>query len=393
MMHREHTAPTPVRAAGRMAPHPTTLRTALGMHLLVGVALGASSTRLLQGSRAIRTSSSCTSDLDCSLNGVCQSGTCVCDKPWGEDDCSKLQYAVTPAVAKSAYDITDPRNTWNGPIVTGPDGVYHFYVPLYKEGSLGGPPTMLHGIAKNVVGPWDWTSQPNMSTGGGENPAALVFPNKTTGKTVYSIWIGGRVHVADSPYGPFEDYGYRYEGGNPAPVYHKGAFYATNQGTEEILMTPELGQPWTQYGTMNHSLLPNTTYYHVEDPFLWVDKRDNWHIINHAYRNDEFENCGSSIVSAHWYSTDGITWQWTTQPYGHTVQYDDGTSHTYTTLERPNLHFDATGQMTHLNVAADLVTGDEGCANRTAHSHFGHCPCDNCKWTDHAGTIIIALDV
>ena len=136
--------------------------------------------------------------------------------------------------AHDTDDITDPRNTWNGPIVTGPDGVYHFYVPLYKEGSLGGPPTMLHGIAKNVVGPWDWTSQPNMSTGGGENPAALVFPNKTTGKTVYSIWIGGRVHVADSPYGPFEDYGYRYEGGNPAPVYHKGAFYATNQGTEEV---------------------------------------------------------------------------------------------------------------------------------------------------------------
>lgn len=79
--------------------------------------------------------------------------------------------------------------------------------------------------------------------------------------------------------------------------------------------------------------------------------------------------------------------------YSHTVHYDDGTSHTYTTLERPNLHFDSKGQMTHLNVAADLITGDEGCAARTRHSHFGHCPCDNCKWDDHAGTIIIALDV
>ena len=75
------------------------------------------------------------------------------------------------------------------------------------------------------------------------------------------------------------------------------------------------------------------------------------------------------------------------------MHYDDGTTHTYTTLERPNLHFDANGQLTHINLAADLVTGDEGCANRTKHSHFGHTPCDNCKWDDHAGTIVIALDV
>ena len=85
-------------------------------------------------------------------------------------------------------------------------------------------------------------------------------------------------------------------------------------------------------------------------------------------------------MSAHWFSPDGKDWQWSPQPYGHTVNYDDGTSHTYTTMERPNLHFDATGQLTHLNVAADLVTGDEGCGNRTRHAHFGHTPCDNCKW-------------
>lgn len=77
----------------------------------------------------------------------------------------------------------------------------------------------------------------------------------------------------------------------------------------------------------------------------------------------------------------------------HTVAYDDGVVHSFTTLERPNLHFDAAGRLTHLNVAADLVTGDEGCANRTAHAHFGHCPCDNCKWEDAAGSSIIALAV
>jgi hypothetical protein len=76
------------------------------------------------------------------------------------------------------------------------------------------------------------------------------------------------------------------------------------------------------------------------------------------------------------------------EPYSHTVQYDDGTSHTYTTLERPSLHFDTKGQLTHINLAADMITGDGGCnppGKRTA--------CTNCKYGDHAGTIIIKLDV
>ena len=127
---------------------------------------------------------------------------------------------------------------------------------------------------------------------------------------------------------------------------------------------------------------------------MWIDAKDNWHIINHAYNNHEYLSCGQSLVSAHFFSPDGLDWHnLGVAPYGHTVHYDNGTAHTYTTLERPNLHFDANGQMTHLNLAADMEVGDEGCANRTQHAHFGHTPCDNCKWNDHAGTVIIALDV
>ena len=75
------------------------------------------------------------------------------------------------------------------------------------------------------------------------------------------------------------------------------------------------------------------------------------------------------------------------------MKYTDGSTHTYTTLERPNMVFGASGAPTHINLAADLVVGDEGCANRTKHAHYGHTPCDNCKWDDHAGTIVIALKV
>jgi hypothetical protein len=349
----------------------------------------------LAGARA-----ACDSALNCSLNGVCTpaTGVCVCDKPWAGASCGELAFAVTPAGAWNIYNTSDPRNTWNGPIVAAPDGKYHIFDPIYKVGSLGGPTSILHGVADVVTGPWDW-SRPELPTQGGENPAFITFTNASSGATVYSMWMGGSVRLAASLDGPFVKIpNFAYPGGNPAPVLHGGSFYQTNQETSAVYTTRSLapGSTWTKFADIDHGAFPPAAeHYHVEDPFMWVDKRGSWHIINHAYKNSEYENCGSSTASAHFYSADGKTWLTdpAVQPYGHTVQYDDGTSHTFTTLERPNLHFDASGQLTHINLAADLVTGDEGCANRTKHAHYGHTPCDNCKWDDHAGTTVIKLQV
>ena len=49
--------------------------------------------------------------------------------------------------------------------------------------------------------------------------------------------------------------------------------------------------------------LPN-----VEDPFMWVDKRGNFHIVNHRYNTSEFGHCGTSTVSAHTFSTNALDW-------------------------------------------------------------------------------------
>ena len=73
------------------------------------------------------------------------------------------------------------------------------------------------------------------------------------------------------------------------------------------------------------------------------------------------------------------------EPYTHHVDYSDGTSFTFVTLERPNIHFDSTGQMTHINFAADLTTTDVGCGQGRA--------CAECKFYKHCGTTIVALDV
>lgn len=329
----------------------------------------------------------CKSDLGCSLNGVCSDdGVCACDKPWQGDSCGILGYAVTPVAGKSLYPVNDTRNTWNGPIVH-VNGKFHMYNPLYKEGSLNVVITTMHGVAEQIYGPYNW-DLPTVDTGGKYNPGMLVFPDDDN-EQVYSLWpYNHEVMVARSPNGPFTTMSGSFKGKNSAPVYHQGAFYVTTQNTREIQTAVAVTGPWTLFANITLGVpggkgTPNGV---LEDPFMWVDKRGSWHIVNHAYDVLQKESCGSSTVSAHIFSLDGKDWhilEPKVEPYGHTVHYEDGTSHTYTTLERPFLYFDDEGQLTHLSLSADLVTGDEGCSPLA---------CTNCKWHDHAGTILIQLD-
>ena len=73
-------------------------------------------------------------------------------------------------------------------------------------------------------------------TKGGENPAFVVYNDESSnGEMVYTLWIGGKVLLAYHPDGPFNVIeGFGYPGGNPAPIYHNGAFYMTNQGTTQV---------------------------------------------------------------------------------------------------------------------------------------------------------------
>lgn len=60
-----------------------------------------------------RSRTPCTSALDCSLNGECDTGVCVCDRPWGGPACGALQYATTPSSGKSLFPLNKSHNTWN----------------------------------------------------------------------------------------------------------------------------------------------------------------------------------------------------------------------------------------------------------------------------------------
>ena len=216
---------------------------------------------------AAASAAACKTDIDCSLNGLCAGGSCVCDKPWGGSGCGVLQYKKAQAVStKNLYPFNDtdaPKsgpcvmkghtcgalNTWNGPIAGPVAGNYHMYNPLYKKGSLLKTQAMLHGVSTNIEGPYTWTAEKNM----GSNPAFVTF-NGTDGKTKYTLWVGGNVYISDSVEGPFTQVAGRGPGGNPAPIYHKGAWYATSQSTREIVTTPNLGGKWTKFADIKPHL-------------------------------------------------------------------------------------------------------------------------------------------
>ena len=327
--------------------------------------------------------SACASDFDCSLNGVCTgapTGLCTCDAPWSGAACDTLSYAVTPAISKNLWTGSSQLNSWNGPVVASSSSPpsFHFFVPIYEHASLWSVLYYAHGIASNVEGPYDFSS-PNISSTA-INPAALVFPN-ASGANVYSLWIGGDILLSSSAGGPYVKTYKNPQPSNTAPAYYEGAFYVTDQGTTSLITATSLAGPWTTFTTISRPALP----YAVEDPFLWFDKRGNIHIINHAYNTAQTTNCSTSHVSSHFFAAaDGKKWGHSDQPYGHTVTFDDGTQHSYCTLERPNLFFDAGGVLTHIHFAVDLVTGDEGCAARGK-------GCVDCKYADHAGSLLVKL--
>jgi hypothetical protein len=73
-------------------------------------------------------------------------------------------------------------------------------------------------------------------------------------------------------------------GTNGAPAYYNDTFYCVSQHTTEIVTTTTLGGKWKKLADINVStsnaanipyarLMPN-----IEDPFLWIDKRGNFHV-------------------------------------------------------------------------------------------------------------------
>eukprot|EP01051_Picozoa_sp_SAG22_P018605 SAG22_NODE_3179_length_1873_cov_1.661218_2_plen_131_part_00 len=127
---------------------------------------------------------------------------------------------------------------------------------------------------------------------------------------MYSLWIGGDIWIADDAAGPYAKKYKNPMGGNTAPAYYKGNIYVTSQSTTKLMTATSLAGPWTTFSEIKH---PEMNYT-VEDPYLFIDSRGSFHVINHAYNTGQKTSCTTSWVSSHFYSTDGKTWGHSDQP-------------------------------------------------------------------------------
>eukprot|EP01043_Picozoa_sp_COSAG02_P075197 COSAG02_NODE_15394_length_1174_cov_7.416339_1_plen_265_part_10 len=74
---------------------------------------------------------SCSSGLDCQLNGVCVRSACVCDAAWGGANCSQLKLLSPPGFTpRGFHSLNSNWSAWGGGAVYDPEqkrwqGVFH----------------------------------------------------------------------------------------------------------------------------------------------------------------------------------------------------------------------------------------------------------------------------
>lgn len=87
-----------------------------------------------------------------------------------------------------------------------------------------------------------------------------------------------------------------------------------------------------------------------EDPFIWRDKRGNWHMLLHSLEAGggfgDGPNVGRHAFSRNWEGP--WTYNTKTLAYTTTIDYDDGFSIDFLRRERPQLFFSEDGEMTPL---------------------------------------------
>eukprot|EP00930_Biecheleria_cincta_P089196 TRINITY_DN78467_c0_g1_i1.p1 TRINITY_DN78467_c0_g1~~TRINITY_DN78467_c0_g1_i1.p1 ORF type:complete len:416 (-),score=27.68 TRINITY_DN78467_c0_g1_i1:609-1856(-) len=367
----------------------------------------------------------CESDLNCSLNGACLEGVCLCDRPWSGVACETMDFL--PVSFPQGYGMTPNVTSWGGnAIFDGTD--YHIFVSTMTNGcplqECGANSRIDHGTAKTITGPYVFSdvavnvlahnsapiqlpdgsyaivhifpgadgpdsgkncSQPDYERTQ-QNPRELI--NEWTDK--YDIGRGGScVHWSKSLYGPWEpilplDHKICKNCNNPAPWVHpNGTIFMFCQG--EIIKASSLTGEWTSVVNVSLPPGPDGAY---EDPFLYTTSR-GFHLLFHVYNTEENpphgHECFNATTSAHAYSEDGFTWYTSpVQPYGTQIELVGGRTITVSTRERPKLFFDSTGTMTHLFTA---VCGASSCPDGPPTG------CVDCKYANWDYTLVSPLDV
>ncbi|PSN74035.1 hypothetical protein BS50DRAFT_605708 [Corynespora cassiicola Philippines] len=333
---------------------------------------------------AVRGVRACLTDDDCSLNGVCdaKTSTCTCDPGWVSSDCGKLD--LLPAAKGTGYNYTNAtmpdhfstrggNSSWGGQIIQDRNdkSLFHLVISQLSRGCglAGWRPfsTVIRAESRNgPAGPYEWKQE--LFGTFHHNPTTIWSPadekyliyfigrDMETPDTCRSIKMPNNVSVASSPDLKVWDEQtlLLINKTNPTPW----PLWTPENPTSEMILGVEdnvihkadsyIGpyslikkQPWNTSDYSDHW---------SEDPFLWRDKRGNWHILVHwmvdiAERGEKFPRVGGHLFSRELTGN----WTWKLQEvYNTTVHFTDGSRTDYLRRERPKLFFSDDGEMTPL---------------------------------------------
>ncbi|KAI0164580.1 hypothetical protein GGR57DRAFT_204413 [Xylariaceae sp. FL1272] len=319
----------------------------------------------------------CTTDEDCSLNGICSSNqTCLCDPGWRAGDCGELD--LYPATRWSGYNHTNAtgpdyykegagNSSWCGHIVQDREDKQLFHLILSQ---------MIHGCGLSGWRPFSTVVRAESRTGPAgpydfaqslfgtfhHNPTVIYSPADdkyllycigkdveapttcSSEKWANTISVSSSSDLREwSALQPLLE-----NQTNPAPW----PLWSAENQTQDMLLAVEDNNI---YSAANYSgpytQIVSTSYNKsFEDPFLWQDKRGNWHFLAH-YLIDIPLGLKGPRVSAHSFARN---WEgpWifrnTTLAYNTTVDFTDGSSIVYYRRERPKLYFSDDGNVTPL---------------------------------------------
>eukprot|EP00039_Didymoeca_costata_P033068 m.40577 g.40577 ORF g.40577 m.40577 type:complete len:362 (+) comp9681_c0_seq1:64-1149(+) len=332
----------------------------------------------------LSTSTTCESNMNCSLNGVCNTGNCVCDHPWTGPSCATLKMGL--AKPGGMYGYSPNVSSWGGSVIRDGNGTYHLYVAEMKQGGLKGWghfSECTHAVSTSLDGPYkkhDEAISPWC-----HNPAPIMDP-KTGKYLLFHIGTGpkevddgsGFMHYSSSPTGPWTPAPVSPGScNNPAPAFHPNGTLFVICNHMDITHTDDwMKGPWSPTTNLNRTNSPLKGK-NWEDPFLWFDKRGNWHILYHVYCMFPYTPGVEECYSGHLFSTQGHTWTYSEiEPFNGTVSHTDGTSTTFSTRERPKIVFDSSGNA--LGVITGVSSQPIGPSCTTCNSQT----CSQCKVTE-----------
>ncbi|CRG88688.1 Reelin [Talaromyces islandicus] len=340
----------------------------------------------------------CSSDEDCSLNGVCDNThtnntkTCLCDPGWIGSDCGVLD--LRPATKNTGYNRTaEGISSWGATILrdpshqpdvfhlihaqfafgcdldywtpysviahsistTGPEGPYHFRAQLVD--TFAHNPTVIYSAADAAYVLVHIGCPVNVSTTSCETVQfSCGTGNTNNGESGISAWTsrdldtwqfhgqvmpgnGNGTWDADTTNPSI--FPLHADGHNMLMAY-RGCVENCGEALEQIgvASAPSFTGPYTR---LPGPVFPENT----EDPHIWRDKRGNWHMLVHSLEAGGGFGAGPK-VGRHAYARewDG---EWTfnnsTLAYSTHVEFTDGSAIDFSRRERPQILFSEDGLM------------------------------------------------